>query len=81
MGIAMDTIRLSTKLDVVVLVTGDGDFIPLVEYLKNHGQYVEVVAFGESASQQLIHEADEFTDLSSQRSRYLMGVRFIRKRK
>jgi uncharacterized LabA/DUF88 family protein len=75
-GIAMDIIRLSQKIDVVVLVTGDGDFIPLVEYLRNHGQYVELMAFGESASSQLIKEADEFTDLSADRRKYLIPSQF-----
>ena len=74
-GIAMDTIRMSSKLDVVVLVTGDGDFIQLVEYLRNHGQYVEVTAFAESASSQLIAEADKFTDLSQQKRKYLISSR------
>ncbi len=36
-GIAMDIIKLSGKLDVVILVAGDGDYVPLVEYLKNNG--------------------------------------------
>ena len=80
-GIAMDTIRLSPKLDAVVLVTGDGDFIPLVEYLRNHGQYMEVVTFRSSASSQLISEADEFVDLSLQKTKYLMGSKYIRKKR
>lgn len=75
-GIAMDIIRLSAKIDVVALVTGDGDFIPLVEYLRNHGQYVELIAFGESASSALIKEADEFTDLSQDRKKYLIPTAF-----
>lgn len=73
-GIAMDTIRLSSKLDVVVLVTGDGDFVQLAEYLKNHGQYVEVMTFSESASSQLIEHADKFTDLSENKRKYLLGT-------
>ena len=80
-GIAVDIIRLSPKLDVVVLVTGDGDFVPLVEYLKNHGQYVETVAFSGSASSQLISEADEFTDLGKQKLKYLLSGRQIRKKR
>jgi len=72
-GIVVDIIRLMNKLDVVVLVTGDGDFIPLVEYLKNQGQYVELVGFSESSSSQLIKEADEFTDLSENKRKYLMA--------
>jgi len=71
-GMAMDAIRLSPKLDAVILVTGDGDFIPLVEYLRNHGQYVEAVSFGESTSSLLKAEVDEFTDLSAKRNKYLM---------
>lgn len=72
-GIAIDIIRFMNKLDVVILVTGDGDFVPLVEYLRNHGQYVELIAFGESASSQLVNEADEFADLSQSKKRYLMA--------
>ena len=63
-GMAVDAIRKSDLLDVVVLVTGDGDFIPLVEYLKwGRGRTVEVAAFGGSASGKLKEVADEFIDL------------------
>jgi len=75
-GMAIDIIRLMNKLDVVVLVTGDGDFVPLVEYLRNQGQYVESIAFGGSASSYLINEADEFVDLSRQKSKYLISNQF-----
>lgn len=72
-GIAIDIIRMSPKLDVVILVTGDGDFVPLVEYLQNHGQYVEVMAFGQSTSSQLVSRADLFVDLSKDKQQYLMS--------
>jgi uncharacterized LabA/DUF88 family protein len=63
-GICMDAIRMANKLDVVVLVSGDGDFEPLVNYLKySHGCLVEVLAFGRTASSKLKDEADLFTDL------------------
>jgi len=75
-GIVIDIIRLLNKVDVIVLVTGDGDFIPLVEYLKNHGQYVELIAFSESASSQLIQQADEFIDLSKNKRKYLLPGHF-----
>ena len=77
-GIAMDAIRLSPKLDVVVLVTGDGDFCPLVEYLRNQGQFVEVITFGGSVSTQLTNEADEFLDLGKEAKRYLLTSQFRR---
>lgn len=63
-GMAVDAIRMSNLLDVVILVTGDGDFIPLVEYLKwGKGLTVEVAAFGRSASGKIKEVADEFIDL------------------
>lgn len=72
-GLSVDAIKLADKLDVIILVTGDGDFEPLVEYLKtNKGCLVEVIAFGESASHKLIEVADDFTDLSKAKSKFLI---------
>jgi len=63
-GMAVDAVRMSDLLDVIILVTGDGDFIPLVEYLKwGKGRTVEVAAFGRSASGKIKEAADEFIDL------------------
>ena len=78
-GMAVDAIKLSAKLDVIILVTGDGDFIPLVEYLQNHGQQVEVIAFGESSSGKLIERADDFIDLSADKRKYLMTSAITRR--
>lgn len=72
-GMAIDAVKLAPKLDTVVLVTGDGDFVPLVEYLKvNEGCQVEVVSFGRSSSSRLIEVADDFIDLDDNPRRYLM---------
>ncbi len=63
-GMAVDSIRMATLADVVVLVTGDGDFVPLVEYLKwGLGRSVEVAAFGRTSSARLREAADRFYDL------------------
>lgn len=63
-GMAVDAIRMASFLDVIILVTGDGDFIPLVEYLKwGLGRQVEVAAFGRSASGKLKEEADKFINV------------------
>lgn len=71
-GISIDAIKLADKLDVIVLVSGDGDYIPLVNYLQfNKGIRVEVMAFSESCSHKLIEEADDFTNLSESR-KFLM---------
>lgn len=71
-GIAVDAIRLSSFLEVIVLVSGDGDFTPLVEYLKNQGRQVEVLAFGRSASSRLKEIADDFVDLGKEPKKYLI---------
>lgn len=73
-GLAMDAVRLSSKLDVAVLVSGDGDYVPLVEYLQHQGVLVEVMAFRESASSKLIEIADEFINLSQEQEWFLMKV-------
>ncbi len=74
-GMAVDVITLAQKLDVVVLVTGDGDFIPLVQYLQFMGILVEVVAFGETTSMRLKEAADDFIDLSGNKKLFLLQPR------
>lgn len=72
-GIAIDAIKFSKSLDVIVLVSGDGDFVSLVEYLQNTtGCRVEVVAFSESASAKLVEHADDFLNLSENRRKFLI---------
>lgn len=72
-GLAVDAIKMAPKLDTVIIVSGDGDFVPLVEYLKtNEGCQVEVMAFGKSTSQKLREAADDFIDLDLDAKKYLM---------
>ncbi|MDP3052743.1 MAG: NYN domain-containing protein [bacterium] len=61
-GLAVDAIRMADSMDVVILVTGDGDFVPLIEYLKwGLGKQVEVAAFSKTTSGSLKEHADSFT--------------------
>jgi uncharacterized LabA/DUF88 family protein len=71
-GIVIDAIRTAQALDVIVLCSGDGDFIPLVDYLKNQGKRVEVMAFGKTTSSRLIETADEFIDLDEGLEKFLL---------
>lgn len=72
-GITVDAIKMANNLDVIVLVSGDGDYIPVVEYLQNtFGCRVEVIAFAESASSKLMEKADKFTDLSQDKKKFLI---------
>ncbi|MEK7213565.1 MAG: NYN domain-containing protein [Patescibacteria group bacterium] len=73
-GMAIDAVKLAPKLDAVILVTGDGDFVPLVEYLQtNEGCQVEVFSFGKSTSTKLREAVDDFFDLDENVSKYLIG--------
>jgi uncharacterized LabA/DUF88 family protein len=71
-GIAMDIIRMAPKLDAVVLVSGDGDFKDLLEYIQASGCRAEVIAFGKSSSSRLKDVADEFIDLDKNAKKYLI---------
>ena len=72
-GITVDAIKSAPGVDVIVLVSGDGDFVQLVEYLKNQGKRAEVIAFGKSASGRLKETADEFIDLGETPAKYLIS--------
>ncbi len=72
-GITVDAIKLSKNLDVIILVSGDGDFLSLVEYLQNTtGCRVEVIAFAESASGKLVEQVDLFTNISENKRKFLI---------
>lgn len=80
-GLAVDAIRMANTLDVIVLVTGDGDFVPLVEYLKwGLGKQVEVAAFGRTTSSKLREVVDRFIDLDAS-PRMLLRVGGVTRRR
>ncbi|MFH1069624.1 MAG: NYN domain-containing protein [Candidatus Glassbacteria bacterium] len=65
MGIAIDIIELAPYLDVVALVSGDGDFVSLVHLVKKLGPTVELYAFGHNLSTELRETADRFIEIGS----------------
>lgn len=72
-GLTIDAVRTASTVDTIVICSGDGDFVPLVEYLKNNGRRVEVLAFGRSTSAKLKEVVDEFIDLGADR-KYMMRI-------
>lgn len=74
-GMAVDAIKAAHKVDAVVLATGDGDFIPCVEYVKSLGCQVEAITFGRSASSGLKAVVDDFIDLDEDPKKFLIGYR------
>lgn|SRR3989344_3233242 len=75
-GIAMDAVKLGSKIDALILMSGDGDFVPLIEFMHQvNGVQVEVAAFGRSSSQRLKETCDEFLDIGSDPRKFLMKIR------
>ncbi|OGI63831.1 hypothetical protein A3A95_00075 [Candidatus Nomurabacteria bacterium RIFCSPLOWO2_01_FULL_39_18] len=74
-GLAVDTIKMAHRIDCAVIASGDGDFVPLVEYLQALGVQVEIVSFGKSTSSKLREAVDDFIDLSENPRKYLIGVK------
>ncbi len=73
-GIAIDAVKMSKSLDVIILASGDGDYLPLVEYIQNTtGCRVEVVAFAESSNSKLIDFANTFYNMSDNKKRFLLA--------
>lgn len=74
-GMAIDAIKLSPKVDAIVIATGDGDFVPLAEYVRSQGCQVECIAFGKSSSSRLRETVDDFIDMDDSPREFLIGYR------
>jgi uncharacterized LabA/DUF88 family protein len=66
MGLALDALALSDRLDVVAIVSGDGDFVELVQYLKARGVRVEVYSFPYSTAEELRNNATEYYQMGTE---------------
>ena len=62
--LAIDVITMADRLDIVCLVSGDGDFRRMVELVQSKGVRVEVVAFSSSTAGELRAVCDEYIDFS-----------------
>ena len=71
-GITVDAIRISNSVDTIVLASGDGDFLQVVEYLQNQGKRVEIISFGKTTSGKIKEAADEHYDLDKDLKKYLI---------
>lgn len=71
-GLCMDAVRLLPKVDAIVLLSGDGDYVPLLEYARSQGVKTEVVAFGKTASSKLFDYADDVIDMCENSGRFLI---------
>jgi len=72
-GIAVDAIKLSKTMDAIVLMSGDGDYLPLVKYIQSTtGCRVEGASFVESTSGKLVEELDDFINISENKKKFLI---------
>ncbi len=73
-GITVDIVRMLDMLDVVVLVSGDGDFAPLADYVRSRGRIMHVASFRESTSSMLVESTDIYTNLSDDKTAFLISA-------
>ena len=63
MGIALDILGILDHVDTIALASGDGDFVPLVDFIRGKNKRVEVFAFPENTAYDLKEKADQFEPL------------------
>jgi uncharacterized LabA/DUF88 family protein len=61
--LVVDLFRLADRMDIAVIVSGDGDFAPAIRALQDKGVRCEVISFKPNTSSDLIAVADEFQDI------------------
>ncbi len=61
--LVVDLFRLADRMDIAVIVSGDGDFAPAIKALQDKGVRCEVISFKPNTSSDLIAVADEFMDI------------------
>jgi uncharacterized LabA/DUF88 family protein len=71
--IAMDVLRVvyQSKPDIIVLASGDSDFVPLIQEVRKSGVRVEVAAFEENAGAEILLKSSGFIDLAVYYDAYL----------
>jgi uncharacterized LabA/DUF88 family protein len=63
--LVVDLVRLAPKLDIAVVISGDGDFAPAIRAVQDMGVRVEVVSFRANTSSDLVDVADQFIEITS----------------
>jgi uncharacterized LabA/DUF88 family protein len=71
-GIVLDAVTLASKVDTLVLASGDGDFARLCSHLRHEGVRIEVFSFESSTAEELIEAADSFHDMGDRAEEFLL---------
>jgi uncharacterized LabA/DUF88 family protein len=66
-GLTMDVVRMLDQIDEVILVSGDGDFVPLVRYCQSNGRIVRVISVENSTNSELKNITDYYYPINDDR--------------
>lgn len=58
--------QLAHKVDTIIILSGDADYVELVRHLKSEGVRVEIAAVEHSTAEILVEEADYFTPITKE---------------
>lgn len=72
--------QIAQKVDTIIILSGDSDFVELVRHLKGEGVRVEIAAIESTTSSILIKEADKFTPITAEDAYILKSYRSKKKK-
>ena len=61
----MRVICIAPKVDTIIILSGDSDYVELVRHLRGEGVRVEIAAVEQNTAKILIDEADHFTPITA----------------
>jgi len=62
--LTINATQLASKVDTIIIMSGDSDYVELVRHLKSEGVRVEIAAVPSTSARTLLDEADYFHKLS-----------------
>lgn len=64
--LTITAMQIASKVDTIIIMSGDSDFVELVRYLKSTGVRVEIAAVKKTAASTLLEEADYYYTIEEQ---------------
>lgn len=58
--------QIAPKVDTIVILSGDSDYVELVRHLRGEGVRVEIAAVQQTTAKILVDEADHFTPITKE---------------
>ena len=64
--LSINAIQIARKVDTIIVMSGDSDYVELIRHLKGEGVRVEIAAIENTTAQILVDEADYFTPITKE---------------